>query len=95
MGCWSLRRGGRVIAHRHRVTLRACTMQVCEGSQQRVLREGQRNFHAWVEGDLVKEMIDEVSVEIGYNPFVAPTFTAWPGFEPVFAAWFVTFSHDG
>ena len=94
-GCWSLRSGGHVIAHRRRVTLRACMMRVREGGRQRVLHQGQRNVHAWVEGDLVREMIDEVLVEIGYNPFFATTFTIRPGFEPVFEARFVTFSHDG
>jgi hypothetical protein len=94
-GCWSLRSGGRVIAHHHRVTLRACTMRVCGSGRQRVLLEGQRNVHAWVEGNLVREMIDGGPVEIGYNPFLAPTFTVRPGFVPVFEAQAVTFSHDG
>ncbi|MXQ10444.1 hypothetical protein [Microvirga makkahensis] len=93
--CWSVRSGGRVIGHRHEVMLRTCTMRVREGGRQRALREGQRNVHAWIEGDLCEDVADTVRTEIGYNPFRDSTFTLRPGFDPVFTARFVILSRSG
>jgi hypothetical protein len=94
-GCWSIRSGGRVVAHLHRVTLRSCVMRVREGGRQRVLREGHRNVHAWIEGTWIEDAVDEGLVEIGYNPFLAPTFTLRPGFEPIHAARLVVLAETG
>jgi hypothetical protein len=94
-GCWSIRSGGRVVSHRHRVTLQACTMRVRECGRQRALREGHRNVHAWIEGTLIEDAVAEGLVEIGYNPFLAPTFTLRPGFEPIHAARRVVLAETG
>jgi hypothetical protein len=92
---WSVRRGGRVIGHRHEVMLRTCAMRVREGGRQRALHEGQRNVHAWIEGDLCEDVVGAGMIEIGYNPFQASTFTVRPGFKPVFTALFVIFPRSG
>jgi hypothetical protein len=94
-GLWSLRRAGRVIGHRHAVTLQACVMRVRESERQRAIRTGHRNVHAWIEGHPCEDVVDEDTVEIGYNPFKAPTFTIRPGFEPVVTARLVILSRDG
>ena len=94
-GLWSIRSGGRVVAHRHRVTLESCIMRVREGGRQRVLREGHRNVHAWIEGVPTEDVLDEGLVEISYNPFLAPTFTVRPDFEPIHTARLVVLTETG
>lgn len=69
-------------------------MRVREGGRQRAIREGQRNVHAWIEGEPC-DGVDAELVEIGYNPFVAGVFTVRPGFVPVYAARLVVLGADG
>jgi len=94
-GLWSVRSKGRVITHRPLIILRNCTMRVQESERQRVIREGQRNVHAWIVGEPCWGTDGEDMVEIGYNPFYAPTFTSRPSFEPVTTARYVIFSQEG
>lgn len=94
-GCWSVRRDGRVVAHVPAITLRSCVMKVRAGGRLRVLREGQRNVHAWIEGEIADDVRADGMAEIGYNPFMAPTFTVRPGFDPVHEADLVVLGIDG
>jgi len=94
-GLWSVRGKGRVIAHRPLIILKDCVMRVQESERQRVIREGQRNVHAWVTGVPCWETDGNDLVEIGYNPYFAPTFTSRPGYEAVTSARFVVFSQEG
>lgn len=93
--CWSLRSGGRVIEHRPRVVLRDCTMRVREGGRQRVIREGHRSVHAWIEGETLDTLPDVYLFEIGYNPWLAATFTVRPGYEPICGARIVLLDEHG
>jgi len=94
-GLWSVRSKGRVITHRPLIILRNCTMRVQESERQRVIREGQRNVHAWIVGEPCWDTVGDDLVEIGYNPYFAPTFTSRPDFRPVTEARFVVFSQEG
>ncbi|MBJ6125413.1 hypothetical protein [Microvirga splendida] len=51
-------------------------------------------MHAWIEGD-PRDVVDAELVEIGYNPFMGPTFTIRPGFVPVYVAQLVVPEVDG
>lgn len=44
---------GRVIAHAEKVGLQDVTQKVQEGGRQRVIKEGKKNVHAFINGDLV------------------------------------------
>jgi len=94
-GLWSVRSKGRVITHRPLIILKDCEMRVQESERQRVIREGQRNVHAWVVGVPCWETDGNDLVEIGYNPYFAPTFTSRPGYLAVTSARFVVFSQEG
>ncbi|UBV45462.1 hypothetical protein LAJ19_20265 (plasmid) [Deinococcus taeanensis] len=48
--CWSVRQGGRVIAHSPWLLLRDVTMIVRPGGRDRVRRTGRNEVHAWVRG---------------------------------------------
>jgi hypothetical protein len=94
-GAWSVRHVGRVIGHRPSVILRDCTMKVREVGRLAVLRSGHRSVYAWIEGESFDGAIGGPLIEIGYNPFLAATFTLRPGFEPVHEARFVVLGADG
>jgi ribosomal protein L36 len=93
--CWSVRRDGRVVAYVSAIALQSCVLRVREGGRLRVLCEGHRNVHAWIEGVPVDDVRAADLVEIGYNPFLAPTFTIRPGFDPVHSADLVILGADG
>ncbi|MPR07813.1 hypothetical protein [Microvirga tunisiensis] len=82
------------MAHEQRVILRSCVMRVREGGRRRAIREGQRNVHAWVAGELT-DVVDGELIEIGYSPFVAGTFTVRPDYAPVHEAKFVVLGRNG
>jgi len=45
--------GGRVLTHEHDVFIRGARFVVGPMGRERVLREGQKNVHAYVRGELV------------------------------------------
>lgn len=53
--CFSVRdvKTGRVLCHCDSLLLKDATFKVSEAGRQRVLREGRKNVHAGVEGELV------------------------------------------
>jgi hypothetical protein len=80
-------RKGRVIAHSEIVTLTGVTFKVSEAGRQRVLRERQKNVHAFVIGelDLDRGLTTSPGADVhapwtrcSYNPYEGPDFvTAW------------------
>lgn len=83
-GTWSVRdlepgspTRGRVIDHPGSVILDHPEFVVQPAGRERVRREGQKNVHAFVRGELVDE-VPEFSVEIGeqvtYNPYKNDSF---------------------
>lgn len=82
---YSIQHKGKVIDRRHRVLLSNAKFVVREGGRKRVLREGRKNVHAFVVGDLVDERgifgIDADStkdfpMKVSYNPFKSECFTS-------------------
>lgn len=68
---------GRVISRSKYVVLRGVTPKVSEAGRQRVLREGRKNVHAGLVGELVQgEAVDLPSVasKVTYNPRKHTTF---------------------
>ncbi|AMW64345.1 hypothetical protein SEA_CHIPMUNK_89 [Mycobacterium phage ChipMunk] len=86
---WNLHRGmwsvkalegpdkGRVIARHQHVVLRNVTGKVSEAGRQRVLREGRKNVHAGLVGELVQGEAVTLPAEartVTYNPRKYETF---------------------
>lgn len=72
---------GLVIAHKNEVVLEDVVFKVGEKARQRVLREGVKNVHAYVEGTIDPSILESTSAyidgleisdshrEIRYNPY--------------------------
>jgi hypothetical protein len=91
---WSIRVGGRIVNHVPAVTAYRCRMVV----RQRAVMAGQRCVCAWVRGDAQDGVtLDNCAelVRIGFNPFLAPTFTTRPGYQPIYSARMVVFTGTG
>ncbi|AFL47892.1 hypothetical protein FLUX_84 [Mycobacterium phage Flux] len=68
---------GRVITRSHYVILRNVTGKVSEAGRQRVLREGKKNVHAGLVGELVQGEAVDLDVNarlVTYNPRKYSTF---------------------
>ena len=70
---------GRVIQHATTVLLCEATPKVSQKGRERVLREGRKNVHAYVEGLLsyagnTELAVPAISTEITYNPYKYTTF---------------------
>lgn len=83
--CWSVLFKGLVVAHAKTVQLKNVQFIVNRGGQERFLREGRKNVHAFVSGELValdKFPLTIPSTEVTYNPRKAPAFyTVKPCFK--------------
>jgi hypothetical protein len=80
-------RKGIVIAHCHEVYLRDVVFKVSEASRQRVIKEKQKNVHAFAVGTLItKPFSHHGEEEVSYNPYVAGHFFMKSNDEPVHKA---------
>lgn len=71
-GMMSIQQGGKVIAYSKSVTLKNVSFKVNEGGRQRVIRERQKNVHAYACGFIVDfEPLNEQPIKspISYNPY--------------------------
>lgn len=94
--CWSVREGGRVIAHVPAIVLADVAMVVQPGARARLIRTGRREVHAFCRGTLANiEGVPAGAVEIGYSPWHAPHFTSRPGFSKVLACRLIVFTNTG
>lgn len=84
---YSIMHKGKVIDRRGQVLLSDAKFLVSEAGRQRVIKERQKNVHAFVEGNLVDEHgvfgIDahtqkDLPARITYNPYVSGSFM-WDG----------------
>ncbi|AYD87114.1 hypothetical protein SEA_NICOLETERA_87 [Mycobacterium phage NicoleTera] len=81
-GMWSIKAlegpdKGRVIARHNHVVLRNVTGKVSEAGRQRVLREGRKNVHAGLVGELVQGeavILSHDARKVTYNPRKYSTF---------------------
>ena len=76
-GLFSVKQGGLVVAHVASVTLTSVTLKVSEAGRQRVLRDKQKNVHAFVVGMIkdINKPCDQVGARLSYNPYKAACFT--------------------
>ena len=76
---WSVRNKatGRVVWHSPCLRLENCKFTVQAGGRARVLREKQKNIHAFVEGNLVESALPDGPLDceaVTYNPYKHETF---------------------
>ncbi len=91
--CWSLRQGGRVVAHAASAALADVTLHASEPARLRYLRTGHRTVHAWARGCLVDAARPADAVRLHYRPALAAGFHA--DGMPVRKARLVRFETDG
>lgn len=72
--CWSVREGGRVIAHVAAITLTGVTLVVRPGGRARVLRTGVREVHAFARGTVSEAARPASAIRIHYRPFASDAF---------------------
>lgn len=75
--CWSVQLAGRVVAHTQHLELKDVSFVVYESGYRRFLREGRKNVHAFICGELVSINNSELTnhgMDVRYNPQVAKLF---------------------
>jgi hypothetical protein len=77
---WSVRDQAtkKVILHLPSMILQNCAFKVSEAGRRRVIREGRKNVHAGIIGDLIEATLSSTDKEgkpIYYNPYKQSTFT--------------------
>jgi len=74
---WSIRQGGKVVAYREALTLKDVTYHVQSAGKARVIREKQKNVHAYAKGMLFNDVVvlpSSIAKSITYNPYRDETF---------------------
>ena len=77
---WSIQsyqpgKGWRLLTHSTNLTLRNAVTKVSESGRQRVIRERQRNVHAYIQGELIRTVPQTHSGRrLSYNPYTGPDF---------------------
>ena len=83
-------RSGRVILHTDEVHIDNPTFVVRKAGRERVLREGKKNVHAFVRGDIT--VFNDFDPDylgyslVSYNPYKGDTFVDVEGIRPVLSA---------
>jgi hypothetical protein len=77
---------GRVFAHLPEVTVKNAKFVVREGGRQRVLKEKQKNVHAFVRGTFCDERAGDLSIPVTYNPYKYDSFVRRSDEEPIYEA---------
>lgn len=75
--CFSVREGGRVVAHLPSIVLTDCTFVVQPAGLRRVRETGVKNVHAFVRGTQVENFKHDTSTEwkqVRYNPHIYDSF---------------------
>lgn len=103
--CWSVRAlegesKGRVIQHTGELNLKDCTMAVQPAGNAKVRKEGKKNVHAFIRGELVDTGTPPVekSLPIIYNPYKYTSFMKQHSLQvvvPTYRADYVAFRPDG
>ncbi|MCJ2018925.1 hypothetical protein MKK84_15990 [Methylobacterium sp. E-065] len=64
---WSVREGGRVVAHVPAIALRDVVFRASEAARLRCLRTGARDVHAWAAGTIVKAPRPAGAIRLRYR----------------------------
>ncbi len=100
-GGYSIRQGGKVVAHSDYVVLLDAVFHVSEAGRQRILRTGVRNVHAWARGKLIRcaSTKQQMDVRVRYSPRTSDCFEHCrpreDGWYPIRNARLVQFSSCG
>jgi hypothetical protein len=86
--CFSVKscKTGKVILHTDKISLEDAKFVVREGGRQRVLREKQKNVHAFVRGYVTSKTSAHKVQEATYNPYKYDSFVVTDTEEPVDSA---------
>lgn len=96
-GNWSIRQFGRIVGHADNVALLDAEFRVSQAGRERVLRERQKNVHAYIVGRLEsfeKIMLSESTSEAYYNPYKCQQFVDRDTMEYLFEARVVILNDD-
>ena len=76
-GLWSIRcaETNKVLAHGMNFSLVNCSFKVLEGGRQRVIREKQKNVHAYAVGYLTEDIQGDGTEKLTYNPYDSNKFS--------------------
>lgn len=94
--CYSVRQGGRVVAHVHTLYLKDATFVVQPAGRMRVRREGRKNVHAYIKGTIVPEVewIKQPRL-VMYDPYKFDSFVDGMTWKPVHSSPRVLISEVG
>jgi len=87
--CWSVRdnKTGKVIDHVRNIHIKDATLVVRPAGRARVLREGRKNVHAFVKGEVCTVGGVPLNIcEVVYNPYNHLSFVEKVTGKPVFTA---------
>lgn len=77
---YSIKQNNKVVAHAKRLCIKDCKFVVSENGRQRVLKEKQKNVHAFIRGYYTTSGMgtsaikNDLPVEVTYNPYVTDSF---------------------
>jgi hypothetical protein len=77
---YSIKQSGKVVAHAKRLCVSNCKFIVSESGRQRVIKEKQKNVHAFIKGTYTTSGMgttaekNDLPVEITYNPYTDNSF---------------------
>lgn len=93
---YSLRQGSKVVGYATHLTLQNCTFEVNEKTRQRVIRNRQKEVHAFVVGEPVDGVsLPEDAIHISYNPYRSGRFYRKDNGQEIGRADWVFFTPDG
>jgi hypothetical protein len=92
---YSIVEDGRVVDRTSHLVLSDVTLTVAPAGRARVLREGQRNVHAFVRGVRASSAPEGSWVPVTYRPAEAATFTRRDTGEPVLSARYARLTPTG
>lgn len=97
--CYSIKQGGRVVAYADTILLNNPNFLVSESGRQRVLREGRKNVHAYIEGLITftpfKGYMSLNWRPLTYNPYEHTAFVDGPTQTKVITAQQVLMTPNG
>lgn len=66
-----------VLAHGNDFIIKNAFSKVSESGRQRVIKEGRKNVHAYVEGEISEDVVKDYEIldELYYNPYGQANFT--------------------
>jgi hypothetical protein len=95
--CWSIKQGTKVVSHQQTLVLKKVTFKVSEKGRQRVLKEKQKNVHAYVCGSWMQQeyLNSQLMIQIKYDPYKQDTFFRVDDNSPIKKADLVIFKEHG